>query len=141
MENFEGKIREAIRNSVAEQNRSLHVPQNPMRVHRSYWGWVATPVAAVIGIVFGMSFQLMTEDADDTFADVIDTIRITEFQKDTVYLTKVEKENICKHDTIFVSMPAKDSLYRPNLTVPLEEEPQCTSIQCDGINYSLLVVN
>ena len=65
-----------------------------------------------------------------------DTVRVIESVRDTLYLTQVvEKEKV-----IYKSLPTqqtaeaapRDSDYQPG---------QCTSIQCDGINYSVLATN
>ena len=137
MISFEDKLQESAQRLARQENRNLHVPQNPMQQKRTYWGWVATPAAAVVGIVFGMSLHLFTGNhSDATLAQSTDTIRILQPIHDTLYLTQVvEKEKV-----VYRHLPAqqivetapKDSDYQPG---------QCTSIQCDGINYSILATN
>ena len=95
---------------------------------------MATPAAAVVGVVFGMSLHLfMGNHPDTTLAQFTDTIRIVQPVHDTLYLTQVvEKERIVNK---YIPMPevAKAATKDP---VPQPEE--CTSIQCDGINYDFL---
>ena len=134
---FEDKLQASAQRLARQENRNLHVPQNPMQQKRTYWGWVATPAAAVVGIVFGMSLHLFTGNhSDATLAQSTDTIRILQPVHDTLYLTQVvEKEKV-----IYRHLPAPqvteteamDSDYQPG---------QCTSIQCDGINYAILATN
>lgn len=141
MANFEDIIRASAQRKMVEDNSKLHVPQSPMHKNRHYWGWVATPVAAALGIVFGISFQFISPEANDALARVVDTVKVTEIVQDTVYLAKVDTEHIIKHDTVYVPTPAKNRAAQPAYEKVLAEEPQCTSIQCDGIDYSLLVAN
>lgn len=136
---FEDKLQASAQRLARQENRNLRVPGNPLKQKRTYWGWVATPAAAVIGLVFGMSLQLFIDNGPQTTVNrlpTIDTVRIIQPVHDTLYLTQVvEKEKV-----IYRQLPApqatetetKDSDYQPG---------QCTSIQCDGINYSILATN
>ena len=134
MKQFEDKLQASAQRLARQENRSLQVPQNPMQQKRAYWGWVATPAAAVVGIVFGMSLNLFTDsNPNTTLAQSIDTIRIFQPVHDTLYLTQVvEKERIVNK---YMSTPevSKADVKESN---PQPEE--CTSIQCDGINYAIL---
>ena len=134
---FEDKLHASAQRIAEQENKSLHVPQNPMQQKRTYWGWVATPAAAVVGLIFGMSLPLfMRSETTSQLAQSIDTIRIIQPVRDTIYLTQVvEKEKV-----VYKPLPTRqtaetaprDSDYQPG---------QCTSIQCDGINYSILATN
>ena len=144
---FEDKLQASAQHLARQENRNMHVPQNPMQQKRTYWGWVATPAAAVVGIVFGMSLHLLIDNRQQTtdtsmangqwsMVNKKDTIRILQPVHDTLYLTQVvEKEKV-----VYKPLPAsqateteaKDSDYQPG---------QCTSIQCDGINYAILATN
>ena len=134
MKQFEDKLQASAQRLAHQEDSKLHVPQNPMQQTRAYWGWVATPAAAVAGIVFGMSLHLYTGDhSDATLAQLTDTIRIFQPVHDTLYLTQVvEKERIVNK---YMSTPevSKADVKESN---PQPEE--CTSIQCDGINYAIL---
>lgn len=131
---FEDKLQASAQRLAHQEDSKLHVPQNPMQQKRAYWGWVATPAAAVVGIVFGMSLhQFKGNLPDATLAQSTDTVRIFQPIRDTLYLTQVvEKERIVNK---YIPMPevAKAATKEP---VPQPEE--CTSIQCDGINYAFL---
>ena len=137
---FEDKLHASAQRLAEQENKSLHVPQNPMQQKRTYWGWIATPAAAVVGLIFGMSLPLFIDNRQQT-TDISmfngkDTIHIIESVRDTLYLTQVvEKEKV-----VYKNLPTqqtaeaapRDSDYHPG---------QCTSIQCDGINYSILATN
>ena len=134
MNTFEDKLHASAHRLVKQYNRKMHVPQNPLQQKRTYWGWVATPAVAVVGLIFGMSVHLFMENnQDDQLAQQVDTIRIFQPIHDTLYLTQVvEKEKI-------VYKQAKETKREEPLPVQEETEaPTCTSIQCDGINYSIL---
>ena len=134
---FEDKLHASAQRLVKQEDKALHVPQNPMQQKRTYWGWVATPAAAVVGLIFGMTLPLfMQSEPNASLAQATDTIRVIESVRDTLYLTQVvEKEKL-----VYKALPARqtaeaaprDSDYHPG---------QCTSIQCDGINYSILATN
>ena len=91
---FEDQLRASARRLAQQENQHLHVPQNPLQQKRTYWGWVAAPAAAVIGLVMGMSLHLFLGNAPgDSLARSTDTIRIFQPVHDTLYLTQVvEKE-------------------------------------------------
>ena len=134
MKQFEDKLQASAQRLAQQENRKLHVPQNPMQQKRAYWGWVATPAAAVVGIVFGMSLHLFTDsNPDTTLALTTDTIRIVQPVHDTLYLTQVvEKERIVNK---YIPMP---EVTKAETKKPSPQPEACTSIQCDGINYTFL---
>lgn len=134
MTTFEDKLHASAQRLAEQDNKRMHVPQNPLSQKRSYWGWIATPAAAVAGLFFGMSMHLfMNNEENDTFAQSSDTIRIFQPVHDTLYLTQiVEKEKI-----VYRQKAAEEHV----ASAPIPEEPDvptCTSIQCDGIDYSIL---
>lgn len=140
MATFEEQLNISAQRIKHEENKRLRVPQNPMTGKRTYWGWVATPAAAVIGIVFGLSLPMLVNDAEQKvqFVQVHDTIRVTNHTQDTIYLTKVEeRERVVWRDreTKEVGKKAIDN----NNVVAGESEPQCTSVSCDGIDYAMFV--
>jgi hypothetical protein len=108
-----------------------------MQQKRTYWGWIATPAAAVVGIIFGMTLPLfMRSEPTNQLAQSIDTVRVIESVRDTLYLTQVvEKEKV-----IYKFLPTQQTAE----SAPRESDyqpGQCTSIQCDGIDYSILATN
>ena len=134
MKQFEDKLQASAQRLARQEDRNLHVPKNPMQQKRAYWGWVATPAAAVVGIVFGMSLHLFTGNhSDATLAQSTDTIRIFQPVHDTLYLTQVvEKERIVNK---YIPMP---EVAKAETKEPSPQPETCTSIQCDGINYAFL---
>ena len=134
MKQLEDKLQASAQRLAYQENRNLHVPQNPMQQKRAYWGWVATPAAAVAGIVFGMSLHLYTGDhSDATLTQLTDTIRIVQPVHDTLYLTQVvEKERVVNK---YIPIP---EVAKAETKEPSPQPETCTSIQCDGINYAFL---
>lgn len=137
MTTFEDKLHASAQRLVAQDNKRMHVPQNPLSQKRNYWGWVATPAAAVVGVIFGMSVHLIADiEQNVRYAQQTDTVRVLQPVHDTLYLTQiVEKEKI-----VYRQAKAEKQV----VSAPIQEEqdvPTCTSIQCDGINYSILATN
>ena len=125
----------------------MHVPQNPLTQKKTYWGWVATPAAAVAGLVLGLSMHLfVTSEPDDSLVQSTDTVRIFQPVHDTLYLTQiVEKERVIvrqgaegKEQGAGSNEQEEAKLHSAQVSEP---EPACTSIQCDGINYAILASN
>ena len=148
MAHFEDILRDSATRLSTEENKHLRVPRNPMQYSpRTYWGWVATPIAAAAGVILGLFLPILSGKADEAIhlAQTPDTIRITQHIKDTVYLSQVvEKEKIVEKIK-YVKQPIQASpTTSPAPTLFNKDRspqgsPTCTSIQCDGINYSLLV--
>lgn len=134
MKQFEDKLLASAQRLAHQEDSKLHVPQNPMQQKRAYWGWVATPAAAVVGIVFGMSMHLFTGNHPDaSLAQSTDTIRIVQPVHDTLYLTQVvEKERIVNK---YIPTP---EVVKADTKESASQPEECTSIQCDGINYAIL---
>ena len=134
MKQFEDKLQASAQRLARQDDRNLHVPQNPMQQKSTYWGWVATPAAAVVGIVFGMSLHLfMGNHPDATLAQSTDTIRIVQPVHDTLYLTQVVEKERVVNKYIPTSEVAKADAKKD-----ASQQEACTSIQCDGINYAIL---
>jgi hypothetical protein len=137
MKTFEDKLQASAQRIAEQDNRKMHVPQNPLTQKKTYWGWVATPAAAVAGLVFGLSLHLfVTSEPDIRYVQQTDTLRMVRPVHDTLYLTQiVEKEKIIVREATDTDQTA---------SAPEQEETDtsaCTSIQCDGINYAILASN
>lgn len=148
MKNFEDKLSESAQRLAYEDNKNLRVLQNPLGQKASYWGWVATPAAAVAGIVLGMSMNSIVGNGSDVqLVQTTDTVEVVQPVHDTLYLTQVvEKERIVERP-VYIQKNA-DSIEKIQVSKQAESmsSPQqddslpCTSIQCDGINYALLTL-
>lgn len=148
MKNFEDKLSGSAQRLASEDNKNLRVPQIPLGQKPSYWGWVATPAAAVAGIVLGMSMNSIVGDGSDVqLVQTTDTVEVVQPVHDTLYLTQVvEKERIVERP-VYIQKNA-DSIEKIQVSEQAESmsSPQqddslpCTSIQCDGINYALLTL-
>ncbi|MBR6142081.1 MAG: hypothetical protein IKQ37_10030 [Bacteroidaceae bacterium] len=130
---FEDKLSTSAKQLASEDNKRLRVPANPLSQKASYWGWVATPAAAVAGIVLGMSLDAFVGDKPSVrFVQTTDTVEVVRPVHDTLYLTQVvEKERIVERP-VYVRQTVD--------TIEQEDTLACTSIQCDGINYALLTL-
>ena len=133
MINFEDRLRASAQRLASEENKKMHLPSNPLGQKPSYWGWVATPAAAVAGIVLGMSLDAFVGDKPSVrFVQTTDTVEVVRPVHDTLYLTQVvEKERIVERP-VYVRQTVD--------TIEQEDTLACTSIQCDGINYALLTL-
>ena len=148
MKNFEDRLTKSAQNLAFEDNRRMHVPSNPLGKKASYWGWVATPAAAVVGIVLGMSLNsIVNEDSSVQLVQTTDTVEVVRPVHDTLYLTQVvEKERIVERpvyiqknaDSIEAQLASEQS--ENSSEQEQDDTPPCTSIQCDGINYALLTL-
>ena len=147
MATFEEQLTRSAQRIKREDNLHLRVSQNPMADKRTYWGWVATPVAALVGIVFGMGIPAFVGEAESALGEgtstpivqVHDTIHVPYHTQDTIYLTKIEeRERIVWRDREPAPAPAQP-IVQENPPARSEELPQCTSVSCDGIDYSMLV--
>lgn len=140
MATFEEQLSKSAQHIKCENNKRLRVPQNPMASKRTYWGWVATPAAAVIGIVFGLSLPMLVNDAEQQvqLVQVHDTIRVPHHTQDTIYLTKVEE----RERIVWRSRETKKDVRKTadnNNDISAQSEQQCTSVSCDGIDYAMFV--
>lgn len=155
MNRFEQKLQDSAQRIRESETRNLRVPENPRGSRHFQWGWVAAPVAAVLGILLGYSLKMNGGNENENYiarADTVyvphiehDTIINTFESRDTVYLVKYrstvnsqrstetsqQKENIAQNDTKTDSQSSN----------PQIEPEECTSVACDGINYAMLVMN
>ena len=135
---FEDRIHQSARRTSAQQNAGLHVPANPRKTNTTYWGWIATPAAAVVGIALGLSLQhhTVTETGNTAISEIAgqpvhDTVYVTDVRHDTLWLTRIKEkvryvEREAPANTVATTSPSDDV---------------CTSVSCDGINYAILASN
>lgn len=140
MATFEEQLSKTAQRIKNEENCRLRVPQNPMTKKYTYWGWVATPAAAVIGIVFGLNLPMLVNDVEQQvqLVQVHDTIHVPNLAHDTIYLTKVEE----RERIVWRDRKAKDEVREVrnnNNDETSQSVPQCTSVSCDGIDYAMFV--
>lgn len=143
---FEDRIHQSAKRISARQNARLHVPANPRKISTTYWGWVATPAAAVVGIALGLSFQhrIMMPGTDETATreiatqQVHDTVYVPDVRHDTLWLTRVE-EKVRLVEREAPANTAVPTASTPKTSIPGDDV--CTSVSCDGINYAILASN
>jgi hypothetical protein len=134
---FEDRLRDSAKRMMEEENGRLVVPKNPRGLHKTtHWGWIATPAAAVVGVLFGMSLPMMNNTQEDTgaVAQLRDTIFLENDFIDTVFITKtVVKEKRVK---VYVNSHEAGDIAKIENVDTFDIESQCTSIACDGIDYA-----
>ena len=135
---FEDRLRDSAKRIMEEENCRLVVPKNPRGKNKLNWGWIATPAAAVAGILFGMSLP-MTNSLEDTgiMAQLRDTVYVGNETIDTVYITKtIEKQKIVKRVIWKDRVQEHKDIAQTAVIDSLDFESECTSIACDGIDYA-----
>lgn len=133
---FEDKLRESAQRLATRDNQRLHVPDGPLAKKRTYWGWVATPAAAVAGIVLGMSMNLfLAGEPEVRIVENTDTVCIERPVLDTIYVTQVVEK------VKEVVRPVPQVTEANKQASEEEDTAACTSVQCDGINYAVLALN
>ena len=135
---FEDRLRDSAKRLMKEENSRLVVPKNPRGNSKLNWGWIATPAAAVVGILFGMSLP-MTKNLENTgmMAQLRDTVYVESDLIDTVYITKtIEKQKIVKRVIWKDRVQEHKDIAQTAVIDSLDFESECTSIACDGIDYA-----
>ena len=141
---FEDRLRDSAKRLMKEENSRLVVPKNPRGNSKLNWGWIATPAAAVAGILFGMSLP-MTKNLENTgmVAQLRDTVYVESDIIDTVYITKtIEKQKVVERRKIVEKVVWRDrvqeqkEIAQTDIIDSIDIESQCTSIACDGIDYA-----
>ena len=135
---FEDRLRDSAKRIMEEENSQLVVPKNPRGKSKLNWGWIATPAAAVAGILFGMSLP-MTNSQENTgmMAQLRDTVYVGNETIDTVYITKtIEKQKIVKRVIWKDRVQEHKDIAQTAVIDSLDFESECTSIACDGIDYA-----
>ena len=141
---FEDRLRDSAKRLMEEENSRLVVPKNPRNNSKLNWGWIATPAAAVVGVLFGMSLPMMNNQENTSMmAQLRDTIFLENDILDTVYITKtIEKQRIVERQKIVEKVVWKDrvqeqqNIAQTDIIDSLDFESECTSIACDGIDYA-----
>ena len=140
---FEDRLRDSAKRLKEKENSRLVVPKNPRDKRKLNWGWIATPAAAVVGVLFGMSLP-MTNNTENTgaVAQLRDTIFLENDILDTVYITKtIEKQKVVERQKIVEKVVWKDrvqeqKIAQTDILDSIDFESECTSIACDGIDYA-----
>ena len=141
---FEDRLRDSAKRLMKEENSRLVVPKNPRGNSKLNWGWIATPAAAVVGILFGMSLP-MTKNQENIgmMAQLRDTVYVESDLIDTVYITKtIEKQKVVERQKIVEKVVWRDrvqeqkEIAQTDILDSIDFESECTSIACDGIDYA-----
>ena len=68
---FEDQLTASARRLREAQDAKLHVPTSPLPHRRQYWGWIATPAAAAVGLLFGMFINQPSKAPDQFTVPVV----------------------------------------------------------------------
>lgn len=135
MASFESQLTDLAQQHKATMGKKLKPVANP-RMKRSSAAWIATPIAAAIGLLIGLFFHF-------NHSTPINPIQIVEI-RDTVFQQV--------HDTIFKEKPNGSYYAYSDYSKAAEKNVQRDSIKRlnsqmgksileDDIDYNLLVVN
>ena len=140
---FEDRLRDSAKRLMEDENSRLVVPKNPRGNSKLNWGWIATPAAAVVGILFGMSLPMTNPSSDgDTdrlgmTAQLRDTVFMNNDIIDTVYITKtIEKQKVVEKVVWKDRGQEQQTIAQTDIVDSLDFESECTSLACDGIDYA-----
>ena len=140
---FEDRLRDSAKRMMEEENSRLVLPKNPRGNSKLNWGWIATPAAAVVGILFGMSLPMTNPSSDgDTdrlgmTAQLRDTVFMNNDIIDTVYITKtIEKQKVVEKVVWKDRGQEQQTIAQTDIVDSLDFESECTSLACDGIDYA-----
>ena len=135
---FEDRLRDSAKRLMEEENGRLVVPKNPRNNSKLNWGWIATPAAAVVGVLFGMSLPMMNNQENTSMmAQLRDTIFLENDILDTVYITKtIEKQKVVEKVVWKDRVQEQQNIAQTDIIDSLDFESECTSIACDGIDYA-----
>ena len=68
---FEDQLTASARRLREAQDARLHVSASPQSHRRLYWGWIATPTAAAIGLLMGLFIHRPAEQANNFVVPVV----------------------------------------------------------------------
>jgi len=68
---FEDQLTASAHRLRGAQDAKLHVPASPFSHRRQYWGWIATPAAAAVGLVIGLFIHRPSEQTKDYVVPVV----------------------------------------------------------------------
>jgi len=68
---FEDQLTASARRLREAQDAKLHVTASPLSHRRQYWGWIATPAAAAVGLVIGLFVHRPAEQTNDYVVPIV----------------------------------------------------------------------
>lgn len=73
MNSFEGQLTASARRLREQSESTLSIPETMVfpQKHTRYWGWVATPAAAAVGLLMGLFIQRPAERQDNFSVPVV----------------------------------------------------------------------
>ena len=124
---FEEQLQQSAHRLREEQNYQL--PLRPLPRRRISWGWISTAAAALIGWVVGISFPLNNQLTQPQMAVVTKTDTVVQYQEKVVRDTIIHEVKV----PVRIEVPVV-----PKETQSPQNSNGC-NVECDGIDYALLV--
>ena len=124
---FEQQLQQSAHRLRDQQNYDLPMRKNPRQ--RFAWGWITTAAAAVIGWYVGISFPLNDTLTDPTVALAVPADTIIQYREKIVRDTVIQK----------IEIP---TVRKQKITATSSQPSHPTqgcNMECDGIDYSLLI--
>lgn len=149
MKNFEEQLAQSAARLRNAENRRLQVPRPIHKSRRIPWGWIATPVAALVGLFWGVELGRMSTEVSSSLETkrVTDTVVRYDVLRDTVYLSHPsgamasvsmsEPRNKALRARRVASPTAHDSVKSRTAVSPRSRRTGKCILE-DGVDYTLL---
>lgn len=124
---FEEQLTQSARRLRDEQNYQL--PLRPLHRSRFSWGWVSTGAAAVIGWLVGICFPIDNSFPEKNMAALTQTDTVVQYKE------RVVRDTIVKE----VKVPVKVKVPVVKSEVPAQRNAGGCNVECDGIDYAMLI--
>ena len=127
--NFEEQLRKSAHRLRDKQNEQLPLPKDYR--HHIAWGWIpATAIAAtLVGLVVGILLPVHHQSSQADMAVVTQTDTVVQYKEKLIHDTIVYK----------VKVPIDETELAQNQQLELQDEIKGCNIECDGIDYAMLV--
>ena len=124
---FEQQLRQSAHRLREEQNYQL--PLRPLPRRHFSWGWISTAAAAIVGWAVGISFPLNNKIPESEMAMVTKTDTVVQYKEKVVRDTIIHEVKV----PVRIEVPVV-----PKETQSPQDSNGC-NVECDGIDYALLV--
>lgn len=124
---FEQQLRQSAHRLREEQNYQL--PLRPLPRRHFSWGWISTAAAAIVGWAVGISFPLNNKIPQSEMAVVTKTDTVVQYEE------KVVRDTIIHEVKVPVRIEVPVAAHKEQM----QTETSGCNVECDGINYALLV--
>lgn len=149
MKNFEEQLAQSAARLRNAENGRLKVPRPFHKPRRIPWGWIATPVAALVGLFWGVELGRMSTEVSSSLEArrMADTVVRYDVLRDTVYLShpsdamasvSVPESGKKASRARKVSLPVSHDSVESRTAVAPRSRRTGKCILEDGVDYTLL---